>query len=234
VTGDQGRFTQWMFDTIKPYVRGRVLEVGSGIGTFSARLRTIDRNAVFSDVDPDFLRRLRRRFPKNTTLSLDISDPKQMSLARSLGPFDTIVFLNVLEHVEDDVRALRLLRTLLSPTGRIVCLVPTHKFLYNPIDESLGHYRRYTKEELAQKVRTNGYRIEDIFAFNVFAIPGWFVTGNLLRRRTVNPGAMRLFNWFVPVFSLLDRVVLRRRIGISTIVVASPATSAAAGRRSRS
>lgn len=233
ITRAQSRFTDWMYDEVRPYVRGHVLEVGSGIGTYSAYIARQDRKAVFSEIDRSYVARLAKRFPRNDVFLLDISDQKHIAAVRRRHRFDTIIFLNVLEHVKDDRRALRLLRTLLVPGGRIICLVPTHKFLYNSIDRSIHHYRRYTKDELSSKVAGAGFKVERMFSFNFFAIFGWWVNGNLLKRSMVGGGALRLFNALVPVFRLFERWVLRRSVGISTIIVARDPRDAVPARKRR-
>ena len=219
ITGEQGRFTDWMYGEIAPYVKGHVLEIGSGLGTYSERLLKRDSGAVFSDVDSAFVRGLKRRFPRNEALILDMSSKSQIAALKKRHRFDTIIFLNVLEHVKNDEEALRLMRSLLSKNGRIICLVPTHPFLYNTMDKSVGHYRRYTKKEISAKIASAGFFVEKAFYFNAFAIPGWYL-GGLLKRNVVPGNAMRLFNTLVPVFRFIERNVLFRSIGISTIVVA--------------
>jgi SAM-dependent methyltransferase len=220
IVHQQSRFTQWMYDQIRPHIRGHVLEIGSGVGTYSRYLIRHDPGVVLSELDPGYVKQLRKRFPKNDVLAFDMSSPKSVAGVRKRHKFDTIIFLNVLEHVREDRRALRLLRSLLRKDGRIICLVPTHKFLYNCIDESIGHCRRYTKDELRSKVERAGYTVESLFSFNAFAIPGWYLNGNLLKQRIVNPSAMRLFNAIVPAFRVIERYVLFRSVGISTIIVA--------------
>lgn len=209
-----------MYDEIKPFIKGHVLEIGSGVGTYSAYLCKNDKQAVFSEIDPGYVQVLKKRFPKNDVFLFDMSSPEQVSAVGKNHKFDTIIFLNVLEHVKEDQKALKLLRTLLKPKGRIICLVPTHKFLYNSIDKSIGHYRRYTKKEIVAKVEHQGYSIEKVFSFNIFAIPGWFFVGNVLKKKVVTSSSMSLFNAFVPLFKFIEHYILFRSIGISTIIVA--------------
>ncbi|MBR9700784.1 class I SAM-dependent methyltransferase [Candidatus Woesearchaeota archaeon] len=219
ITANQTNFTDWMYAEISPWISGHILEIGSGLGTYSRYILKDDPKAVLSDVDVVYVKKLNKKFPKNKAVQLDISDEKQIAKLRKTERFDTIIFLNVLEHVEKDEKALRLLRTLLTPNGRIICLVPTHRWLYNPLDKALGHWRRYTKKELKHKVGNEGYEVEAMFSFNFFAIFGWFLNGNILRKKIIGSGSMKLFNSLVGIFKFIEHYMLFQKIGISTIIV---------------
>jgi SAM-dependent methyltransferase len=131
--------------------------------------------------------------------------------------FDSIVCLNVLEHVEDDARALRHLHDLLAPNGRLVLIVPALQSLYGEIDRAIGHYRRYERADLVEKLRAAGFSIEHHSAFNVIGALGWFVNGRLLKRRTVPGVQARINDCLVPLLRLEDH--LRPPIGLSWLMV---------------
>jgi len=212
------RYNRWMFDRLRPWVgRGRrLLEIGAGIGNMSAFL--IDRErVVLTDTEPYYLGRLRERFRAQPhvvvrELRLPAVDPR-IAAER----LDTIVCLNVLEHIEDDRASLRAMRDLLQPGGRVVLLVPSLRALYGTLDEALGHFRRYVPAELSDKLRAAGFRLRHIEYFNLAGVPGWWVAGRVLRRRLIPTGALRWYEALVPLFRL-ERL-LPWRIGQSLIAI---------------
>jgi SAM-dependent methyltransferase len=120
---------------------------------------------------------------------------------------DTILCSNVLEHVEDDEAVLSRFYRFLPQGGRLVLLVPALRILYNNLDRKLGHFRRYTKRELIQKLKRNHFHICSLKYFNFFGIFGWFVNGTLLRRGLLPAGQVRRFNQFVPLMVQMERWV---------------------------
>ena len=103
--------------------------------------------------------------------------------------FDTVVCLNVLEHVKDDLRALSFMRTVLEPGGRLVLQVPAFQFLYGSVDRAIGHYRRYTRRDLALKMRQAGFEVEDSFYMNVIGMAGWFWNNRIMKIDEENPAS---------------------------------------------
>ncbi len=210
------RYNRWMFDRLRPWVGRRVLEVGSGIGNLSAFL--VDRErAVLTDTRPEYLDRLRARFaayPNVAVTHLYLPDDDS---ALDGERFDTVICLNVLEHVADDRASLRAMRALLGPGGRLVLLVPALPALYGALDEALGHHRRYTVAELRAGFTEAGLRPVHIEYFNLAGIPGWWLAGRVLRRRLIPAGSLALFEALVPLFRL-ERV-LPWRIGQSLIAI---------------
>jgi SAM-dependent methyltransferase len=134
------------------------------------------------------------------------------------GRFDTVVALNVIEHIRDDAAAVRNCFRLLRPGGRLVMLVPAYPRLFNGIDEELGHFRRYKKKDAACLLEGQGFRLIHSEYFNAAAIVGWWVSGALLRMRRLGKRGVTIYNYFVPLARPIDRV-LGRRIGVSVIVV---------------
>jgi SAM-dependent methyltransferase len=209
-----------MFERIRPWVGDRVLEIGSGIGNLSQFL--VDRPAVvLSDTSGEYLERLRARFrdrPNVEVMRLYLPTPEGPVADRR---FDTIVCLNVLEHVADDVGSLAAMRRLLDQRGRLVLLVPALRALYGSLDRALGHVRRYTRGELRTKFERNGFALRRLEYFNMAGIPGWWVSGKLLGREIIPAGPLKLFDALVPLFRL-ERF-LPWRIGQSLIAIGEAA-----------
>lgn len=210
-----------MFDRIRRWVGQHVLEIGSGIGNLSAFL--VDRRRlVVSDTAPEYLERLRERFGAYPNVQV-----ARLYLPFVDGPlarerFDTIVCLNVLEHVRDDAESLAAMRRLLAPGGRVIVLVPALPALYGSLDRALGHVRRYTGRELRAKLGAAALRMRHLEPFNLAGIPGWWFTGRVLRRTLIPAASLRWFDALVPLFRL-ERG-LPWRLGQSLIAVAEAAS----------
>jgi len=217
-----------MYREIRQSVRGEsILEVGSGIGTYSEMLYRDFRGRLFLlEVDSSYVAQLKRKFPDDrvTVRKLDLTRWEDFLALRDLR-FDTIVCMNVLEHISDDVLALRRMRSLLSENGILILLVPAHRCLYNTIDEVVGHKRRYAKQELLSKLTSSGFLIRRLSYYDMFGILGWYVSGNVLKRRHPPSASMafKYFDMLVPGFQLVERLLPYRPTGISIIAICSAA-----------
>jgi SAM-dependent methyltransferase len=200
------RFNRWMADTLLPYISGDVLELGAGIGNLTALLISRGDRYVATDLDTEALQRLRARVQNQgnlTAVQCDVTDASDFKKYRD--SMDTVVCLNVLEHVEDDVTALRNMYSCLKPGGRALILVPQGMLLFGSLDDVLEHQRRYSKTELRKKMTGAGFRVNRMLEFNRMTYPGWFVNSRILRRRTLSPTQLRLFDLLVPVWRRIDR-----------------------------
>jgi len=200
------RFNRWMADTIRPWIGSRVLELGAGIGNMTQQLAGGRKYYVATDLDQEHLARQRVRFRGRPNLKIRKCDLcRAEDFDEFAGAFDTVVCLNVVEHVEDDLAALRNIRKALAPGGRAVILVPQGQSIYGTLDEVLGHFRRYSDAQLRSRMEEAGFVIERTFQFNRVTRPGWWWNGKVLRRRSFGRLQLRLFDWLVPVFRRIDR-----------------------------
>src|SRR5438270_1035786 len=168
------RYNRWMFDRLRPWVGRRVLEIGAGIGNMSALL--VDRErVVLTDTESYYLGRLRQRFADRPHVSVAELRLPTVSPALAAERLDTVVCLNVLEHIEDDRASLRAMHDLLQPGGRRVLLVPSLRALYGTLDEALGHFRRYVPAELPDKLRTTVFHVRPLEYVNLAGGPSWRV-----------------------------------------------------------
>ncbi len=212
------RYNRWMLEQLAPWLGQRVLEIGSGIGSFTRYL--VGRELVVAtDVNPRYLRILRNTFDRHTRVDVETLDLMSFDPA----PFaerglDTILCLNVLEHIEDDRGALRRLHTALAPGGRLLLLVPAHPRLYGAIDRAIDHHRRYEPAGLVAKLEEAGFRVEHTQFFNRMGVLGWYLNSVLLRRTKVPAFQLHLQNLLVPV--LRAEAALPLPFGLSLIAVA--------------
>jgi len=210
------RYNAWLIERVLPWVGRRVLEIGAGVGTMSAFLADRER-VVLSDTNAGYLERLRTRFagqPRVRVAALRLPATDGDLQAERL---DTIICLNVLEHVREDELSLATMFQLLQPGGRLVLLVPSLPAIYGTLDRALGHFRRYTPAELRQKYAAAGFRMRHLEYFNLAGIPGWWFTGRVLKRELIPTASLRWYDALVPLFRL-ERF-LPWRLGQSLIAV---------------
>jgi glycosyltransferase involved in cell wall biosynthesis len=197
------RFTKWMADTIRPYLGERVLEIGAGIGNLTANL--VPRTVYWaSDINPHYLDRLKKLQLTRPYLRVQFTDAS----AGETYPqelFDSVICLNVVEHLEDDVNALRNIRASLQKNGRAIVLVPNGPELYGSLDRVLGHYRRYTKKRLTDVCEQAGFQVEGVVKFTRIGAPGWWLNGRLLRKETFGFWQIKVLNTILPVIRPIDR-----------------------------
>ena len=173
------RFNQWMFDRIKPFLGKRTAELGSGRGNLSKLLKK-HGNVLLTDNRPEYLHELSSRWghlPSVRVAPLDLLDSSDYQALTEFNA-DTVVCLNVLEHIEDDLFVLQRLQQVLPTGARLVFLVPFNPRLYSNFDRELGHFRRYQRGELENKMTQNGFEIEQQFFFNKAGVLAWWV-GNV-------------------------------------------------------
>lgn len=199
------RFNEWMADAVRPSLGDRVLEIGAGIGNLSAKL--CQRDAYYaSDSDKLYCLHLERRFagrPSVSVVQLDLSRGADFKPLQ--GALDTVVCLNVLEHLEDDKGALKNILSALAPGGKLVLLVPHLPWAYGSIDALAGHKRRYTRAGLAALLREAGFADSTISDFNRVSLPAWLWNGKVLKRETFGRVQLKLFDSFVWLFRRVDR-----------------------------
>jgi glycosyltransferase involved in cell wall biosynthesis len=200
------RFNLWMGDVLRPYVGDRVLEIGAGIGTLTNQF--IPRELyVASDINPHYLRYLRSYSfgkPYLRVLKIDAVRPSDFSGLEQ--KFDTVLLINVLEHVPDEQQALRNIWQSLEPGGRAIVLVPQHPSLYGSLDEVLEHRERYTITKLRESLVNAGFGVDKIFDFNRVSVPGWWFNGKVLSRKRFSRVQLKLVNNSIPILRRIDHL----------------------------
>lgn len=216
------RFNRWMYENISPYIKGNVLEIGSGIGNISEFLLE-EHKVTLSDINPDYCLYLQNRFKGNVSLEgimgIDLVDPEfDIKNATIIQKFGTVVLLNVIEHIKEHGKALMNIQKLLSNGGRVIMLAPCYQSLYCKIDKGLGHYRRYTKDSMQQLLENNGFTVVHSQYFNFTGILGWYVFGKLFGKEKIGNGEMKIYETLVPINKIIDQLT-NRFSGLSIIQV---------------
>ncbi len=202
------RYFAWQADLAKAQLGRRVIEAGCGAGNFTRHL--LDREMVAGiDAVPECVEQARARFAGHPHIQfrcLDLQDPAFREL-RALRP-DSVVCLNVLEHVRDDRLALEHMHGVLEPRGRAVFLLPAFESLYGPIDRNLGHFRRYSRASWRRLAEAVGFEVKLSRYFNSIGFFGWWANARLFRKQAQSEGQIDFFDRaVVPVMSRLERWV---------------------------
>lgn len=196
-------YNTWVKNKFTKYLYGSILEIGCGIGNFSKYLSKYGSLTAI-DINKEYVNQAQSRINKGAEVGLgDIEKGVYFFKDRK---FDTVVCINVLEHIEDDKQALININKLLTKDGNLILLVPTHQFLYNLIDKSIGHFRRYEKEKLRLLLIDCNFEIVKARNLNFLGGIGWFIAGKLFNDSKVSEEKIKVFNFISPVFLALEGI----------------------------
>jgi glycosyltransferase involved in cell wall biosynthesis len=214
-------YNRWLHERVQHYLGKRILEVGSGVGNQTRFFVDERERVICSDIEPHYLRELQGRFGERTNVRiasyrfpLSAEDRVELDADR----VDTIVCMNVLEHIENDAATLHDFATVLQPDGRLVLLVPAMKALFGTLDQHLNHYRRYSADELRSKVTEAGFHIESMRFLNRPAVFGWWLSSRVLKRRVMSKTQLAAFKWVMPMLKLEEKCA--PSFGLSLLVLA--------------
>lgn len=200
------RLSDWLADVVRPHAGQSVLELAAGIGTLTTRLTPRERYWA-TDPNPlylDALRHLRRNRPYLRTALVDPADARTFPAGER---FDTVVCVNVLESVDDDVAVLTSARGVLDDGGRVLVMVPAGPRLYGTLDEALGRWRRYTPAQLTAVAHKAGFRVTRLHGVGGAGVPLWWAGSTLLKRRRLGLAQTKLLNLLVPLLRAVDGAV---------------------------
>ncbi|HLY12398.1 MAG TPA: glycosyltransferase [Planctomycetota bacterium] len=209
------RYNGWVYQMLRPYLGRDILEVGSGIGNMT-RYFVAHGRVTATDISPFCLRELQRTYSESETVRVQPLDISRNSYPE-IEIYDTIVCLNVLEHIEDDTEALRNMRSLLKPNGRLILYVPANPRLYCEIDRGVGHYRRYVLEDLLGKMKRAGFRIPHFRHHNMLGAIGWWINGKVLGKKAIGATDVGGFDLLMPLVKIQDRLESRFALSILAI-----------------
>ena len=189
------------------------MDVGAGNGTFVTELSAFGQVSAI-DMDNNLVRLLRQ-----SGVNAGYGDIENGKYHFGNEHFDVVVCLNVLEHIHKDTQALKNIYRLLKKGGCLVLLVPAHTLLLSNFDKKIGHFRRYTKNEIITKLGNTGYQIEFVRYINWWAFFGWLVFVKLLGHDTLPEDKVSLFDGMGRFFLWPEKFV-SPPFGLSVLAVA--------------
>jgi SAM-dependent methyltransferase len=216
IMGEAKGYNNWLYGIIKKYINEPILEIGGGIGNFT-RLLLKNGKVTSIDIDRSYIKKIKKI--KNRDLSAGVGNIETRKYFFGTQKFKTLICMNVLEHIEDDEKALRNMYKLTLQQGKLILLVPSGKFAYGSLDKNLGHFRRYGKVELTKKLVGAGFKVESIRFLNFLGVWGWWFNGKLLRRKVLPSRQMGLFNIVALPLLYLEKLI-NLPMGLSLLVIA--------------
>lgn len=203
-------YHKWILDEFRPFLGRKVIEVGAGTGDFSALLinEKIDELAL---VEPSEMFYQLSQNIRSESISVSFFHNIFADVAGqfegSKAP-DTIIYINVLEHIEDDANELRLIFDRLVPGGHALIFVPALPSLYGEFDRQIGHFRRYIKKGLCDLATGAGFKVVKAKYFDFVGIFPWFVKYKVLGSASLESGLIKLYDTVaVPVNKVAESLI---------------------------
>lgn len=219
-------YHRWILEIFKPYLGAHLVEVGAGLGSFSELILSQHVCKTLSLVEPSdsMYERLAAHVRQlDTSASVDTYHAtfvEAADLIKTRHAPDSIIYVNVLEHIADDEGELDAVRLTLSECGRVFIFVPALQWLFGTLDERVGHLRRYSKSELEQKLRRSGFKIVRSAYFDFPGIAPWWLKYRLMKSVTMEPGAVRFYDRFIiPAVRRIESLITMP-IGKNVIAIA--------------
>jgi len=208
---------KWTMEQFAPHLGDAVLEAGAGMGNLTRHLLG-RRRLLIVDIDDHHLASIDRQFGHMENVEIRRGDLCDPSFYAGLSEeFESILCVNVLEHLEEPETAVREFYKAVRPGGRILVLVPAHQWLFSDADEALGHHRRYTRDTLTEVLEDAGLEVQELYQFNRLGVVGWWIN-KVLNRTEIGPWQARLFGILVPLARMVERV--RFLPGLSLVAIA--------------
>lgn len=203
--GGKPRYMAYQRELIEAHCGRSVLEIGAGLGEFADGFTSRDRYVV-TDVDPEAVRRMKIRFTNRVEVEAQQFDVDAGSVLDE--PVESLIAINVLEHIEDDAGALRALATSLQPNGNVILFVPGYMRLYGEFDRKVGHYRRYTPATLRDACERAGLTVEVAKPVNFLGAFAWWAAVRKGGAGAPNPKLVSIYDRFVvPVTRFIEKLV---------------------------
>lgn len=218
-------YHRWVLASFAPYFGESLLEVGFGYGQYTRMIAPLVRTMTAIDIVDENLA-LADKLPGHVRLA--VADVTEQGLSDKVGhrKFQSILCLNVLEHIQNDIDCLANLRKCLAPDGRLLLLVPAFQALYGPMDELAGHFRRYSRSDLQEKLLAAGFTSASTSYFNPVGGLGWLATSRSKRcPKTLSDDDINakilFFDKYLLLISRLINPLCKAFFGQSVMAVAS-------------
>ncbi len=218
-------YYRWIADVFSPFLGKSILDIGGGFGNPLDFLLQKNIHIVSIELHEDsvqFMKERYKKYPNFIAMHGDFTIPETQKELEKYE-FDTVMTVNVLEHIEDDVTFIKNASSLLTKGyGYVLTFTPALPFLYGSVDEDAGHYRRYTKKSLSKVMSQAGLNVEKIFYFNAFGVIPYFINSRILKARIeasmITP-QIKIFNKIIPMLWWIEKH-LNPPLGQSLVSVA--------------
>lgn len=196
-------YHRWILEIFRPYLGQHIVEVGAGFGSFSELILSEHDFQTLSLVEPSqnmyehLSDHVRKSYLGKNVETYHGTFIEAAPIIRSQKTVDSILYVNVLEHIADDQRELEAVRETLSNSGHVFLFVPALSWLYGPFDRRVGHIRRYTKSEVEDKLLRTGFKIVRSAYFDFPGIVSWWFKYRVMKSATMENGAVKFYDRFI-------------------------------------
>lgn len=201
-------YSKWIIELFLPYTGNNIAEVGAGTGNLTNLFSELDKVRSITAFEPS--EEMHRVLSNNTSHSKKIITVNNtVSKASAIYPnrFDSIFYINVMEHIDNDQEEVYLIQSMLKDKGHVCIFVPALSWLYSDFDKSIGHYRRYHKTQLFNLFDKNGFDIIKIKYIDMFGIIPWYLNFVLLKRALDSKSTKIYDTYAIPLIKKLDKLI---------------------------
>lgn len=219
-------YHKWIVDEFRPFLGKKLVEVGAGTGSFSELLLRENPEEI-SLIEPSemFLYLQQNLAQIKTDTKINLYRAIFADVRTKIENPDSIIYVNVLEHIEDDRSELAMMHETLKKGGRCFIFVPALMSLYGEFDRKIGHFRRYKKKELEEKCVSAGFKILKSKYFDFTGIAPWWIKYKLLKSDSLESGAVTLYDKIaVPVISRFEKI-FSAPVGKNILLIAEKSTN---------
>lgn len=201
-------YLKWQVSFLAPFIGKNILELGSGTGLITGYILTDYRNVSVVDKSKNALKILKSNNSESSNLKVFCDDLEGSEFWNNIdGPIDTIIAVNLLEHVEDDIGLIKSATEFLEPGGKILLIVPAGSWLYGSADRISGHYRRYSKKTISCLFQTCGLEPEKLSYFNLAGTIGWWIRFVLQQKENFSATDITTINFLTPFLRRFENMV---------------------------
>ena len=191
---------KYLFYKIKKYFGKEILEVGAGMGSFTKTYFDKNKRITLSELDPNLIDILKKKFKNNKNVSLEFKFTKKIN-----SRYNTILYISVLEHIKNDTEEIKVALSKVKDNGYLVICVPAHNYMFSRFDKEIGHFRRYHIDYF-KKLKIEGASIEDCYMLDS---TGWlmYFLNRIIFKNEDYPSKLKVLIWdrlFVPISIFLD------------------------------
>ncbi len=210
----------WIYENIKPALGKTIIEIGCGLGAIIDFIYGKDNQITGVDISDEYIKFLKMRYRQHKNIKIIKSDILDLPEKVKKNFYDTVVMINVLEHIKDDDKAIKIIRRILKKGGKIALMVPAFNLLLGPLDKNVGHYRRYNKKQLKELLIRNNFEIKEMYYMNLVGFFGWLINMKILKMKHTPKNQSYVFDRFVVPFLKVIEKWIKPPVGQSIIAIA--------------
>lgn len=202
------QYVRWLTDTIRPHLGDHILEIGAGIGNISSRLMSRRFSYIATESDALYLHALQNRFLRTPNVFVrKLSPESDLDFLSVPQPLDTVIYMNVLERVDDDFALLKRAHSVLSANGKLILVVPAAPGVFGTLDETLGSKRRYSPKALTTALSHAGFQLDEVCHLNRAGLPTWFLHSRILKSHQISKVFLKIFDKTIWLWRFMDRLL---------------------------